>query len=83
MLRVLDWVACKVGLGTLRSGSGAVRVGPETLRVDSIGACPVYLAQDCEEALLRDGPPPVTDVKGLYEPEEWGSGAFLPYTKSG
>jgi hypothetical protein len=44
MLRILDWVACKVGLGTLRSGSGAIRVGPETLGVDSIRACPVYLA---------------------------------------
>ena len=76
-------MACKVGLGALRSGSGAFRVDSETLGVDSIRACPVYLAQDCAEALLRRGGPPVKDVKGLYEPEEWGSGAFLPYTKSG
>ena len=55
MLRVLDWMACKVGLGALRSGSGAFRVDSETLGVDSIRACPVYLAQDCEEALLRRG----------------------------
>ena len=58
-------MACKVGLGALRSGSGAVRVDSETLGVDSIRACPLYLAQDCEEALLRGGPPPVTDVRPL------------------